>query len=895
MIESAFGKLLNDEHFEEEQYRMNYMTTAEIREKYLAFFEEKGCKRMPSSSLIPDDPSLLLTSAGMVQFKPYFLHQKELDSRYIGATTAQKCVRTNDIDNIGDARHLSFFEMLGNFSFGKYFKNEMCAWAYEFSTEVLGLPAEKLYFTVFENDDETIEIWKSLGVPEDHISKLGEEDNFWRAGPTGPCGPCSEIHVDLGEERGCGKPTCAVGCDCDRFLEIWNLVFTQYNQNEDGTYTPLANKNIDTGAGLERLASVLQGKPSNFETDLIFPIIEYASEVAAVEYGRERKTDISLKVIADHARSMTFMIADGILPSNEGRGYVLRRILRRAVRHGRLIGIDKMFLAGAVDVVIEMYGHVYPNLVEKREYIQKVIEMEETSFLRTLRQGSELLSDEIAKLEAAGATVLDGATAFKLNDTFGFPWELTAEILEENGMTMDKAGFDAALEVQRKMAREARDDKAGRPVIYNTRGIDIASLKVDEAADTGKIVMLYPAHDAQPIENAEDGKDVAVILDVTAFHAEGGGQLGDLGRITAPTGVIEVENTKKLPDGATIQIGRVVEGTVNVGDAVTYEVNSCRKSDIARNHTATHLLHAALKSVLGGHVNQAGSYVGPDRLRFDFSHFSPVTEEELSRVEAIVNEEILAAKGVTIEELPIEEAKKRGAMALFGEKYGDIVRVVTVPGFSMEFCGGVHVTNTAQIGMFKIISESSTGAGVRRIEAVTGHGAVAHVNEMEAMVKGLAASLKCRVTDVPARLTALQGELKAVEQKAAELADKIAKAQVSDVDSQIRDIKGIKALVQQVSVDDIEALRNLGDQMRDKVGGVVVLASVFAEGKISILTMATKDAVAKGIHAGNIVKEVARICGGGGGGRPDMAGGKDASKLGEALETAWGVIETQVK
>ena len=630
---------------------------------------------------------------------------------------------------------------------------------------------------------------------------------------------------------------------------------------------------------------------------MIFPIIEYAAQVAAVEYGKDKKTDISLKVIADHARSMTFMIADGILPSNEGRGYVLRRILRRAVRHGRLIGIDKMFLAGAVDVVIEMYGHVYPNLVEKREYIQKVIEMEETSFLRTLRQGCELLNDEIVKLEAAGATELDGATAFKLNDTFGFPWELTAEILEENGMTMDKAGFDAALEVQRKMAREARDDKAGRPVIYNTRGIDIAALKVDEAAGSGKIVMLYPAHDAQPIENAEDGKDVAVILDVTAFHAEGGGQLGDLGRITAPTGVIEVENTKKLPDGATIHLGRVVEGTVNVGDEVTYAVNSCRKSDIARNHTATHLLHAALKTVLGGHVNQAGSYVGPDRLRFDFSHFSPVTEEELRRVEAIVNEEILAAKGVTIEELPIEEAKKRGAMALFGEKYGDIVRVVTVPGFSMEFCGGVHVTNTAQIGMFKIISESSTGAGVRRIEAVTGHGAVAHVNEMEAMVKGLAGCLKCRVADVPVRLTALQGELKAAEQKAAELADKIAKAQVSDVDSQIRDIKGVKALVQQVSVDNIEAMRNLGDQIRDKVGGVVVLASVFADGKISILTMAAKGAVAKGIHAGNIVKEVARICGGGGGGRPDMAqaGGKDAAKLGEALEAAWGIIEAQVK
>lgn len=874
---------------------MKYMTGNEIREKFLKFFEDRGHLILPSASLIPqDDPTLLLIGAGMAPFKPFFTGKMKPPSPRIA--TCQKCVRTGDIENVGrTARHHTYFEMLGNFSFGDYFKKEIIPWSWEFVTKELGIPADKLWITIHTEDDEAFDIWHNVvGLPEERIVRL--EENFWEIG-SGPCGPCSEIHVDLGEERGCGKPTCAVGCDCDRFLEIWNLVFTQYNQNEDGTYTPLANKNIDTGAGLERLASVLQGKPSNFETDLIFPIIEYASEVAAVEYGRERKTDISLKVIADHARSMTFMIADGILPSNEGRGYVLRRILRRAVRHGRLIGIDKMFLAGAVDVVIEMYGHVYPNLVEKREYIQKVIEMEETSFLRTLRQGSELLSDEIAKLEAAGATVLDGATAFKLNDTFGFPWELTAEILEENGMTMDKAGFDAALEVQRKMAREARDDKAGRPVIYNTRGIDIASLKVDEAADTGKIVMLYPAHDAQPIENAEDGKDVAVILDVTAFHAEGGGQLGDLGRITAPTGVIEVENTKKLPDGATIQIGRVVEGTVNVGDAVTYEVNSCRKSDIARNHTATHLLHAALKSVLGGHVNQAGSYVGPDRLRFDFSHFSPVTEEELSRVEAIVNEEILAAKGVTIEELPIEEAKKRGAMALFGEKYGDIVRFVTVPGFSMEFCGGVHVTNTAQIGMFKIISESSTGAGVRRIEAVTGHGAVAHVNEMEAMVKGLAASLKCRVTDVPARLTALQGELKAVEQKAAELADKIAKAQVSDVDSQIRDIKGIKALVQQVSVDDIEALRNLGDQMRDKVGGVVVLASVFAEGKISILTMATKDAVAKGIHAGNIVKEVARICGGGGGGRPDMAqaGGKDASKLGEALETAWGVIETQVK
>lgn len=874
---------------------MKYMTGNEIREKFLKFFQDRGHLMLPSASLIPqDDPTLLIIGAGMAPFKPFFTGKMKPPSPRI--TTCQKCVRTGDIENVGrTARHHTYFEMLGNFSFGDYFKKEVIPWSWEFITKELGIPAEKLWITIHTEDDEAFDIWHNVvGVPAERIVRL--EENFWEIG-SGPCGPCSEIHVDLGEERGCGKPTCAVGCDCDRFLEIWNLVFTQYNQNEDGTYSPLKNKNIDTGAGLERLASVIQGKPSNFETDLIFPIIEYAAKVAGVEYGKDKKTDVSLKVIADHARSMTFMIGDGILPSNEGRGYVLRRILRRAVRHGRLIGINSMFLAGAVDVVISMFGHIYTNLAEKREYIQKVIEMEETSFLRTLKQGSELLNEEIAKLKASGETVLDGATAFKLNDTFGFPWELTAEILEEQGLTMDKEGFDAALEVQRKMARDARDDKTGRPVIYNTRGIDIAGLKVDEAAKAGKIVKLYPAHDAQPVENAADGQEVAVICDVTAFHAEGGGQLGDIGRIIAPTGVIDVTVTKKLPDGATIMVGTVAEGTVAVDEAVSFEINTNRKNDIARNHTATHLLHAALKQVLGSHVNQAGSYVGPDRLRFDFSHFSQVTEEELQQVEAIVNEQILAAKDVQIEELPIEEAKKRGATALFGEKYGNIVRVVTVPSFSMEFCGGSHVTNTAQIGMFKIISEASSGAGVRRIEAVTGHGAVAYVNETEAMLKGLAAELKCRVHDVPARLEALQAELKVAQKKADELAGEIAKAQVSDVSDKVRELKGVPALVQQVNVDSIDALRNLGDQMRDKIGGVVVLAALMDGGKISILTMATKDAVAKGAHAGNIVKAVAKICGGGGGGRPDMAqaGGKDASKLAEALDAAWGIIEEQIK
>ena len=633
---------------------MKYMTGNEIREKFLKFFQDRGHLMLPSASLIPqDDPTLLIIGAGMAPFKPFFTGKMKPPSTRI--TTCQKCVRTGDIENVGHtARHHTYFEMLGNFSFGDYFKKEIIPWSWEFLTKELELPADKLYITIHTEDDEAFELWKQVGVPEERIVRL--EDNWWEIG-SGPCGPDSEIHIDLGPERGCGKPTCGPGCDCDRFLELWNLVFTQFNQMPDGTYPPLKSKNIDTGAGLERLASVIQGKPSNFETDLMFPIIEYACKVAGVEYGKDKDTDVSLKVIADHARSMTFMIGDGILPSNEGRGYVLRRILRRAVRHGRLIGISEKFLAGAVDIVIGMFGHVYTNLAEKRDYIQKVIDMEETSFLRTLKQGSELLNEEIAKLKAPGKSELDSATAFKLNDTFGFPWELTAEILEEQGLTMDKAGFDAALEVQRQMARDARNDKEGRPVVYNTTGIEVGALKVDEAATSATIVKMYPAHDAQPIETAGDGTEVAVICDVTAFHAEGGGQLGDLGTITGPTGVINVTTTKKLPDGAIIMVGEVTEGVIHVGDAVTFAVDKARKLDIARNHTATHLLHAALKQVLGSHVNQAGSYVGPDRLRFDFSHFSQVTEAELAEVERLVNEEILASKAAEIEELPIEEAK----------------------------------------------------------------------------------------------------------------------------------------------------------------------------------------------------------------------------------------------
>ena len=873
---------------------MKYMSGNEIRSRFLKFFQDRGHLLLPSASLIPhDDPTLLLIGAGMAPFKPFFTGKMKPPSPRV--TTCQKCVRTGDIENVGrTARHHTYFEMLGDFSFGDYFKKEIIPWSWEFLTKELELPADKLWITIHTEDVEAFDIWHNVvGIPEERIVRLKE--NFWEIG-SGPCGPCSEIHIDLGEERGCGKPTCGVECDCGRFLELWNLVFTQYNQNEDGTYTPLAHKNIDTGAGLERIASVLQEKPSNFETDLMFPIIEYACQVAGVTYNKDAKTDVSLKVIADHARSVTFMIGDGILPSNEGRGYILRRILRRAVRHGRLIGIDKMFLAGAVDVVVKMFGEVYPNLVEKQDYIKKVVNMEETSFLHTLRSGSELLNEEIAKLKAAGGKVLDGNTAFRLNDTFGFPWELTAEILGEQGLTMDKAGFDAALEVQRKMARDARDDKTGRPVVYNTRSLNMAALKVDEKARQGKIVAIFPAKDAQPVSLAQDGTDVAVVLDTTGFHAEGGGQLGDVGTIKAPAGVLAVTTTKKLPDGVTIQLGTVTEGTLSVGDAVTYTVDTSRKLDIARNHTSTHLLQAALRQVLGDHVNQSGSYVGPDRLRFDFSHFSPVTPAELKQVEKLVNEEILAAKNVQFEELPIEEAKKKGAMALFGEKYGDIVRVVTVPGFSMEFCGGTHVTNTAQIGMFKILSESSSGAGVRRIEAVTGHGAVTYVNEMEKRLADVAANLHCRVDDVEERLQTVLENNHAAGQEIKALQAQIAKAQVSDVDDQIRDLNGVKALVQKVNVEDMDALRTLGDQMRDKVGGVVVLATPLADGKVSIIAMATKEAVAKGIHAGKIVKEVAKLCGGGGGGRPDMAqaGGKDQTKLEGALKAAWDILAQQV-
>lgn len=874
---------------------MKNLTGTEIRRKFLDFFKKRGHLEMPSASLIPqDDPTLLLIGAGMAPFKPFFTGKMKPPKNRI--TTCQKCIRTGDIENVGrTARHHTFFEMLGNFSFGDYFKKEVIPWSWEFLTKELEIPKELLWVTIHPDDQEAFDIWHDVvGLPSERIVRL--EENFWEIG-SGPCGPDSEIFVDLGEDRGCGKPTCKVGCDCDRFLEIWNLVFTQYNKNEDGTYTPLEKKNIDTGAGLERITAVLQGKESNFETDLIFPIIEYTANIARLKFGENEKQDISLKVIADHVRSFTMMINDGILPANDGRGYVLRRILRRAVRHGRLLGIDQQFLNKIVDIVINLMGEHYTTLLEKKDYIQKVVEMEEKRFMQTLQQGTEILNEKIKILNEKNEKILDGPTAFQLYDTFGFPWELTEEIIGEQGLKMDKLGFDLEMKKQRERARNARSDKEGMPVIYDTSSLGVDRLIVDEKAIKGEIIAIYNADKPQLVSNANDGTEIAIICDITPFHAEGGGQLGDVGKIYGETSVIDVKLTKKLPDGSTIHIGTVVEGTIHIADKVKFETNKIRKNDIARNHTATHLLHAALKKVLGEHVNQAGSYVGPDRLRFDFSHFSSVTSEELTEVEKIVNEKILEAIDLNIQEKTIEEAKKLGAMALFGEKYGSVVRVVTVPGYSVELCGGTHIHNTAELGIFKILTESSTGAGVRRIEAVTGHGALNHINANELLLKNISDELKCRTSDIIEKIDVLNTEFKKSENKVSELANIIAASQTNNLENEVQNINGINILAKAMEVDDVETLRNMGDKLRDKIDGVVVLASRIGDEKVSLIAMATKESVKNGIHCGKIIKEIAAIVGGGGGGRPDMAqaGGRDVTKITEAIEKAWDIVRNQIK
>lgn len=857
---------------------MKYMTGNEIRKAYLDFFESKKHLKLHSFSLVPEnDPSLLLIGAGMAPLKPYFTGKLVPPSYRV--TTSQKCIRTGDIDNVGrTARHHTFFEMLGNFSFGDYFKKEAITWAWEFLTEVLELDTNKLYVTVYPEDEEAYDIWHNIvGLADERIFKL--EDNFWEIGE-GPCGPDSEIFYDLGPERGCGKPTCNVGCDCDRYLEIWNLVFTQFNKTKDGSYEPLEKKNIDTGAGLERLASVIQQKESNFETDLLFPIMQRVIDVCHGDYNNKEQK-IAVKVIGDHIRAVTMMIGDGILPSNEGRGYVLRRILRRAVRFGRVLGIEEAFLADLVDIVIDMYKEAYPELAERKELIKTVIATEEAQFSATLAQGLELLNAMIE--DADGTGVLAGEKVFKLYDTFGFPVELTEEIVQEHGMTIDHDGFDKAMKAQQERARAARAKVSAKVATPDTTGLDQSALVKDENAVNARVVLI--GIDGAAVERAEKDTAITIILDKTPFHAEGGGQIGDTGYITGPSGKAEVTDTKSLANGLTYMIAIVTEGSLAKGDEVGITVDKVRNLDIARNHTATHLLQAALRKVLGTHVNQAGSLVTPERLRFDFTHFSPMTNEELAEVEKEVNRQIMKNVDLEIEEMPVDDAIKKGAMALFGEKYGDIVRVVNVPGFSCELCGGSHVPNTSVIGSFRIVGESGTGTGIRRIEAVTGKAAHERAVADAVLLQEAATLLKSKEADIPAKIEQLLTALKEAEREIAQLSHKLATSSLDDILAAKEEIHGVSVTAASVTVDSAEGLRDMADMVLDKVGGIVLLGAVQGD-KVSFVCKVDKELTKQGYHAGKIVKAAAVAAGGGGGGRPDMAqaGGKDPQKLEEALK-----------
>ena len=866
---------------------MRYMTTAEIREKYLNYFQEKGCKLVPSSSLIPDDPSLLLTSAGMVQFKPYFLQQKQLEAPYIGTTSVQKCVRTNDIDIIGTTgRHLSFFEMLGNFSFGEYFKEEMCAWAYDFSVNVLGLPPERLYFTVFEDDDETIEIWKNLGVPEDHISRLGEDDNFWRAGPTGPCGPCSEIYYDQGPEFGCGSPDCAPGCDCDRFLEYWNCVFTQYDGQEDGTLAPLPKKNIDTGMGLERMAAVMQGVQSNYETDVLRSLVAVGERLAGVTYGEDAETDLALRIIADHSRSVTFMIADGILPGNEGRGYVLRRLLRRAARHGKLLGVNEPFLYQVVDMVVHENECQYPELREKQAYITRVIRNEEENFAKTIDAGMHIFSDLLAEHQAKGERVFSGADAFKLYDTYGFPIDLTREMVQEQDMTVDEDAFQELMEQQRVRARKAREALGDLAWAGVDLGLDTTPTKFtgyDHTVDQGTILAIVC--DGEVCSEIDEGKQGVLVLDCTPFYAEMGGQVADNGVIETDGALFQVTDVQKDKAGKFLHHGVMHSGRLQVEQTVTARIDTDRRKAIMRAHSATHLLQAALREVLGDHVHQAGSLVEPDRLRFDLTHFSAITPEELERVNEIVGDWILDGMDVTVSEMSMAQAKASGATALFSEKYGDLVRVVNMGGKSVELCGGTHVDNTAKIGPFRITGESSVASGVRRVEAITGK---AYLREMEAVNRRMYAAaevLHAKPADLIAKAKGFTAELKEARQNVERMKEKILHSDVDRFLYASKNIGGIKVIT--TTRTDLEAgdLRKLGDFLRDKDPDTVAVLATATESKVTFVAVCGKNAVARGIRAGDLVRAVSAVTGGKGGGKPDsaMGGGSEVLKIDDAL------------
>lgn len=880
---------------------MKNLGVNEIREAFLAFFESKDHLRLQSFSLVPhNDNSLLLINSGMAPMKAYFTGQEIPPRKRV--TTCQKCIRTGDIDNVGKtARHGTFFEMLGDFSFGDYFKNEIIPWSWEFVTEVLEIPEDKLYVTIYEEDDETGNIWhEKVGLPWDRIKRLGKEDNFWEHG-TGPCGPCTEIYYDRGEEYGCNSPTCGVGCDCDRYMEFWNLVLTQFNAEEDGTYTELATKNVDTGMGLERMATIMQGVDSIFDVDTVKSIRDAVCAKAGVEYGKEHKTDVSVRVITDHIRSVTMMTADGVLPSNEGRGYVLRRLLRRAARHGKLLGIQGEFLAELSKSVIACSGDAYPELVDKKDYIFKILSIEENAFYKTIDKGMEILKADIEEMKAAGQSVMSGEKSFRLYDTYGFPLDLTKEILEEAGMGVDEDAFAAEMKAQKDRARSARAKSnymGAAETVYNEIPAELetafAGYDVSEVPDA-KIVALVANNEIAG--RAQAGDEVSVFLDKTPFYAESGGQVGDHGEIRTASGVVAVTDCVKVVGGKIAHIGTVTEGTVTLYDTASAAIDKALRLSTARNHSATHLLHKALRTVLGSHVEQAGSYVSADRLRFDFTHFTAMTPEEIAEVERLVNEAVFASYEISAEEMPIDAAREKGAMALFGEKYGDIVRVVDMGGYSIELCGGAHLDNTAQVGSFKIISENGVAAGVRRIEALTGKGALHHYQEQDSEVCTLCRLLKAAPDQLLNRIEQLLAEQKEMAKELERLKAKMAGGAADDLLACKTEVNGMAVLAAEVKDMDGNAMRLLGDQLKDKLGsGVIVLAGA-KDGKVSLLAMATDDLVKKGVHAGNVIKAVAAVCGGGGGGRPNMAqaGGRDAAKIGEALEKAKEVIAEQTK
>jgi alanyl-tRNA synthetase len=870
--------------------------SADIRESFLSFFESKGCVRRSSSSLVPDDPSLLLTTAGMVQFKPVFLGVRDLG--FTRATTCQKCVRTTDIEIIGrTSRHHSFFEMLGNFSFGDYFKTEASSWAWEYSIDVLGLDPERVWITIFEDDDEAEAIWRDVvGIPAERIVRMGEEDNFWAAGPTGPCGPCSELYYDRGEGTGCGLETCGVGCDCDRYIEYWNLVFMQYNRLEDGTLEPLPKKNIDTGLGLERMASILQNVDSNFETDTMWTLMTLAMEITGATYGSSEKTDVSLRILADHARAVTFMIADGILPSNEGRGYVLRRLLRRAVRHGRLLGVTDPFLARIVHRVVEEMGEAYPEIAQDSDFIEQIVTAEETRFGATLRQGLTLLDEALDRVRAAGATVLPGATAFALHDTYGFPLELTAEIAEEVGINVDMPAFTAQMEAQRRRGRAAVKDEswtlAGAAFADFTQAAGTTEFLGYEADATDATVRgLVVA--GRSVERVEPGADAEIVLDRTTFYGEQGGQVGDTGTIATDAGALfRVTDTRIPVPGVVAHLGTLEDGTIAVGEAVHATIDTLRRERIRRNHTATHLLHWGLRLVLGEHVKQSGSYVAPERLRFDFAHFEAMSDEQLDRVERLVNAKIMENHPVRSYETSLTTARESGVTALFGEKYGDIVRVLEIGNFSKELCGGTHVARTSEIGLVKIVSEGSVGSNLRRIEAVTSFDAYDLVRDEESGLTRSAELLKTRPADVADRVEALVRRVHELESDLSALKRASASDGVDDLVSSALAASGYPVVVANVPVPDASALRDLADVLRGKLpGGAVVLAAAY-EGKVLLLAAGSTPAVQAGFDAGAVIKAIAPLVGGGGGGKPSMAqaGGKDVSGIDAALAEARRVL-----